>query len=164
VIGVVIGLAAGLTSCKKTAPEYRLDHPTQQRLAAKPHAVGVPYQRFAIVRYENRLVALRLGAVSELGDRISYEWIAADGSGSFSAAAADSRGAGEAVEQPHTGHITIPGFPRLLWSRGSTDAGWIYWSEDDDVTEFFSLAFGDLDEIDLNHRSGSWIRHETSKR
>jgi hypothetical protein len=164
VFSLLIGLATGLTSCKRTAPEYRLDRPTQKRLAAKPHAVGVPYQRFTVVRYEDRVVALRLGAVSELGDRISYEWFVADGSGRFSAAAAGSRGEGEAVEQPHTGHITIPGLPRLLWSRASTDAGWIYWSEDDFDTEFFSLAFGDLDEIDLNHRSGSWIRHDSGSR
>jgi hypothetical protein len=164
VVCLALILAIGLMSCGKLGPEHQLDHPTRQRLAAKPHAVGVPYDRFTVLRYQDRLVALKLGAVSELGDRITYEWFAADDSGRFNDPPPGSSGRGEAVERPHTGHLTIPGLPRLLWSRASTTSGWIYWSENDNETEFFSLAFGDLDEIDLNDRSGNWIRHEASTR
>ncbi len=160
-IGLLVGLAVGSSSCSRKSPEERLDFPTADRLAVKPSAVGVPYDRFVVIRHDEGLVAVNLHATSQLGDRVLYQWYRANADGWFAPEASLEMGEAEAVERPHTGRIAIPGFPTLVWSRGSQESGWIYWPEQDTGLAIFSRAFATLPDIETRTGSGRWLQRDT---
>lgn len=157
VVTLLVALTLGISACTRIADEDRLDFPTAQRLAIKPSAVGVPYDRFVVIRYDGRVIAVNLHATSQLGDRVRYRWFKANADGWFVPEAKLEQGEGEAVERPHTGRIAIPNLPTLQWSRGSQESGWIYWPERDTGLEIFSDAFATLSEIETRRGTGRWL-------
>jgi hypothetical protein len=154
VMGAVVVTAAG---CSGTPPEALLEQPTAERLAAKPNAVGVPYDRYVLVRSEDLLFAIRIHAESVFGERVAYEWYRMAPGGPGTAAEPRETGQGETEESPYTGRISIPGGPSLVWSRGSRVSGWLYWPERGPEVEFYSFAFRDIEAIDPLRSSGRWL-------
>lgn len=154
---LLVALALGASSCWRSVDEDRLDRPSADRLAVKPSAVGVPYDRFVVIRHDGHVVAVDLHATSQLGDRVRYQWYEANADGRFAPEADLEQGEGEAVERPHTGRIAIPNLPLLQWSRGSQESGWVYWPERDTGLEFYSNTFASLTEIATRGGTGRWI-------
>jgi hypothetical protein len=145
------------TGCTEGPPEQRLEQPTAERLAARPNAVGVPYGRLVLIRHDGRLVAVRLRALSAFGKRVTYDWYRLDRQGRGARTEVADRGRGETAENPHTGRISIPGGPSLVWSRGSQTSGWLYWPEQGPEIEFYSHAFAELAAVDPGSGSGRWL-------
>ena len=158
VILLLVALTVGISSCSREQHGERLDFPTKNRLAVKPSAVGVPYDRFAVLQHDEHIIAINLHATSELGDRVRYRWYKANADGRFAPVVSLEQGEGEAVERPHTGRLAVPGLPTLQWSRGSQESGWIYWPERDTGLSIYSNAFTTLPEIDTRSGSGRWLR------
>jgi len=157
VMTLLVALILGTPACSRLVDDNPPDVPTAHRLAVKPSAVGVPYDRFVVIRHDGHVIAVNLHATSQLGDRIRYRWFEANADGWFAPEANLERGEGEAVERPHTGRIAIPNLPTLHWSRGSQESGWIYWPERDTGLEIFSDAFATLSEIETRRGTGRWL-------
>ena len=150
-------LAVITTACSRGTVEERLAQPTAERLAIRPSAVGVPYDRFVLVRNERRLTALRIRPDAAFGARVTYEWYLADDHGRFSHDDSQRVGRGETEESPHTGRISLPGGLTVEWSRGSETSGWLYWPAQGPPMEVFSQTFADLRSIDPRRSSGRWL-------
>jgi len=161
---VAATLAAAGAACDRTPPTQPPPRPTADQLAATPNAVGIPYDRYVVIRSGERLIALHVTALSPLGDRVSYRWYLGDGDGRFARPEALERGEGEAVERPHTGHIALPGPLTLSWSRGSTGFGWLYWP--DAVGDFavYSRPFARLADADPDREEGRWLTRDMFRR
>jgi len=157
VIPLLVALTFGISSCSREQHGERLDFPTKHRLAVKPSAVGVPYDRFVVIQHDEHIIAINLHATSKLGDRVRYRWYKANADGRFAPVASLKQGDGEAVERPHTGRLAVPGLPTLQWSRGSQESGWIYWPEQDTGLRIYPTAFVTLPEIETQSGSGSWL-------
>jgi hypothetical protein len=163
-LAVVAAAAATATACSRppAAPEPAL--PTVDSLAATRNAVGVPYDRYLLIRRDERRIALHVTALSPLGDRVAYRWYLADADGRFSRPAALEQGAGEAVERPYTGRIVLPGRLTLDWSRGSTSFGWLYWPENVGDYAVYSLPFTELAEVAAGRDGGRWLTRDDFRR
>jgi hypothetical protein len=154
---VMAAVVVAPLACSRTAPEALLEQPTVERLAAKPNAVGVPYGRYVLIRFEDQLYAIEIRALSVFGERVAYEWYRLEPSGGRAAAEPLSSGRGEAEERPYTGRISIPDGPSLIWSKGSRSSGWLYWPDQGPEVAFYSHAFDELQAIDPYRSSGRWL-------
>ena len=144
-------------ACSRSQPEERLDFPTAERLAVRPNAVGIPYDRILLLRHKDQLFAINIRSAGGVGERIAYDWYVADSGGDFSPAEDLRQGHGESSENPYTGHISLPGGPSLEWSRGSRRSGWLYWPRQGPELEVFSETFADLSAVDPTTRAGRWL-------
>jgi hypothetical protein len=156
-LGILIALAA-LMGCDVPGPEHA-KYPTSEQLVATPQAVGVPYDRFVLIRDGDRSVALRISSQSPWGELIRYEWAIAESVRADVAAEFEQRGMGQSKEDRVTGTIAVPDL-HLTWSRGSTDLGWIYWPKDGRDFRVFSRPFAELDKIDTSSKMGKWLVEE----
>ena len=154
--------AAAACSRPPAGPEPAL--PSADRLTATRNAVGIPYDRFLLIRRNQRMLALHVTALSPLGDRVSYRWYLADAAGRFSGPEALEQGAGEAVERPYTGRIALPGPLNLDWSRGSTSFGWLYWPENVGEYAVYSRPFTELAEVAAGRDDGQWLKRDMFRR
>ena len=157
-------LAAAGAACDRAATTPRPALPTADTLAATPNAVGIPYGRYLLIRRDERLIALHLTALTPLGDRVAYRWHLAGGGGLFSRPEALEHGDGEAVEQPYTGRITLPGPLTLDWSRGSQEFGWLYWPEGSGDYAVYSRPFIALADADPGRDGGRWLTRDMFRR
>jgi len=151
--------AAGASCNRAPAPPQRV-LPSAEQLVATPNAVGIPYDRYLLIRRDDRRIALHVTALSPLGDRVSYRWYLADGDGRFSRAEALEQGAGETVEHPYTGRIFLPGPLHLDWSRGSTTFGWLYWPEGGGDYAVYSQPFAELADVATGRDGGRWLTRD----
>jgi hypothetical protein len=159
---VVFATSIGLlwpAACSRRGPEPQR-YPSGSNVIANSQAVGVPYGQWVLVRDSSQLVALKITARSPRGEHISYEWSATalDSEGFEDAA----HGEGTATEEPFAGRISLPGI-RLVWSRGSSKMGWLYWPERGGEIRVFSRAWKELDDIDPGSLQGRWLKR-TKKR
>ena len=163
-LAVAAAIAAAAAACSRppAGPEQAL--PSADRLTATRNAVGVPYDRFLLIRRNQHLLALHVTALSPLGDRVSYRWYLADAAGRFSGPEALEQGAGEAVERPYTGRIALPGPLNLDWSRGSTSFGWLYWPENVGDYAVYSRPFTELAEVAAGRDDGQWLKRDMFRR
>lgn len=159
-VTLALVLAVAVGACNRRPPEQRRLVPTGDLLAATPNAVGVPYGRVIVLRHGEHLIAVSFTASSQLGDRISYRWYMAGNDGDFREPNSLEQGTGEAVEQPYTGRIALPGRLVLEWSRGSDGFGWLYWPERPTDYAVYSRPFVDLDELADGVRGGRWLEQE----
>jgi hypothetical protein len=153
-LAVMLVLAAGCGGDRAVQPT----HPTPDRVVARPQAVGVPYDRYILIKDRQRLLALKLSSDSALGEHVLYEWEEIDPSGRGSPSHDLLRGTGETAERLHDpmGRIDIPDLS-LVWSRGSRDLGWIYWPDDDREFAVYSRPWLRPAEIDPTSRAGTWL-------
>jgi len=163
-LAVAAAIAAAAAACNRppAGPEQAL--PSADRLTATRNAVGIPYNRFLLIRRNQHLLALHVTALSPLGDRVSYRWYLADAAGRFSGPEALEQGAGEAVERPYTGRIALPGPLNLDWSRGSTSFGWLYWPENVGDYAVYSRSFTELAEVAAGRGDGQWLKRDMFRR
>jgi len=154
IICVIAGLLT-LGGCSGPAP-VTAKYPTQDTITATDQAIGVPFDRFVLMRDADRYLALRITARSTRGERIHYQWAIAAAQSTGFAGADVQRGEGESVEQQFTGSITLPGI-KLAWSRGSAELGWIYWPDDGRAFSVFSRPWRELEDIDTRARAGKWL-------
>ena len=163
-LALATAVAAAGASCKRppAAPQRVL--PSAEQLAATPNAVGIPYDCYLLIRRDDRRIALHVAAVSPLGDRVSYRWYLADGDGRFSRPEALEQGAGETVEHPYTGRISLPGPLTLDWSRGSTTFGWLYWPESGGDYAVYSRPFAELADAAAGRDGGRWLERDMFRR
>jgi len=159
-LALATAVAAAGASCKRppAAPQRVL--PSAEQLAATPNAVGIPYDCYLLIRRDDRRIALHVTALSPLGDRVSYRWYLADGDGRFSRPEALEQGAGETVEHPYTGRISLPGPLTLDWSRGSTTFGWLYWPESGGDYAVYSRPFAELADAAAGRDDGQWLTRD----
>ena len=163
-LALAAALAAAGAACNRPATESQPPLPTADRLAATPNAVGIPYDRYILIRQNERRIALHATALSPLGDRVSYRWYLADADGRFLRPEVLEQGAGETVERPYTGRITLPGPVTLDWSRGSTAFGWLYWPEDAGDYAVYSRSFADLADVAAGRDDGRWLTRDMFRR
>jgi hypothetical protein len=156
-IGIVVSLLI-LAACPRSTPDRRR-FPTERQLVASRQAIGIPYDRYIVFRYEERLFALRVTSRSPRGDHISYRWSVAEPESASFLVQGATHGEGQTTEGRYDGRIPVPGLI-LVWSRGSSRLGWIYWPEGDRPLSVYSRSWQELGDIDVGDRSGKWIRRD----
>jgi hypothetical protein len=137
--------------------------PTSESVVAYPQAIGIPYDRYILLRHGERLVALKVSARSVRGEHISYSWKEIRGGAGDDPVPEVRAGQGVSTEESISGRIDIPGL-RLTWSRGSADLGWLYWPEGDTDFAVFSRPWLRQTEIDPNSRDGRWLEQKKYRR
>jgi len=159
-LATALALVAAIAACNRLPREQARDRPTADGLAATANAVGVPYQRYVVIRHGGHLVALTMKAGSQLGDHVAYRWYLAQEERQFRQPESLEQGSGEAVERPYTGRVALPDRLVLEWSRGSDAFGWLYWPEQATDYAVFSRPFADLSDIGGGLRGGRWLERE----
>ncbi len=147
-----------LAACPGTGPEHA-PYPTGEQIVANSRAFGVPYGRYILLRHDRQLLALNISSRSRLGDSISYQWwVVTPGSPTLEDTDL-THGGGETSEQPFEGRITLPGLG-LVWSRGSSEMGWLYWPEGDRAVSVNSSPCLDRHMVESCSRAGKWLSRE----
>jgi hypothetical protein len=153
----LVAAMAFAAGCGRDRP-FEPSHPTPDLVVARPQAIGIPYDRYILIRDRDRLLALKLSSDSALGEHIFYEWEEIEPLGRGPSSHDLLRGKGETAERLHDpmGRIDIPDLS-LVWSRGSRDLGWIYWPDDDREFAVYSRPWLRPAEIDPKSRAGTWL-------
>jgi len=145
-----------LAACGRPRPEYS-PQPDGTHLVANDRAVGVPYDRYFLLRHGDRHTVLHIESKTQLGNKIFYRWLAAEAGARSFAVDAATGGEGETEEDPFDGRISLPGLT-LRWSRGSGATGWIYWPQGTTELEIYSRPWQHIDDVNPRRGGGKWLR------